>query len=221
MEPIRIRGGFTLIELMVVLAIIVTMTMIVLTNQSTFNKTLVLANTAYDVALTLRSAETYGLGSRATVGGVANAGYGVHFQNAPATSFSLFADTSPPPLSTNCHSLPTDSTANSPDAQPGDCVYTSGSDQKVNDFKLGNGIAISNFRVQSTFGTWSEAVGALDIVFSRPNPDAFMSKDGVYDPNLAKTCLVVSAPQGGTPRYITIAKSGQIIANADATSCGL
>jgi prepilin-type N-terminal cleavage/methylation domain-containing protein len=224
--PLNVSAGFTLIELMVVLAIIVTMTMIVLTNQNTFNKTLVLANTAYDIALTLRSAETFGLGSRATVVGVSNAGYGIHFENAPTNSFTLFADTSPPANVSNCHGLPLIGGASAPDAQFGDCKFTSGLDQRVNnaDFKLGNAIIISNFCVFPVVGAWSCAstgLTSLDIVFSRPNPDAFMSRGGAYDVSLTKACIVVSSPQGGTPRYITVAKSGQIIANADHTACGL
>ena len=61
MEPFRFRRGlalslskgFTLIELMVVLAIIVVITTVVLTSQSSFNKSLILANTSYDIALSL------------------------------------------------------------------------------------------------------------------------------------------------------------------------
>ena len=52
---------------MVVLAIVTSITAIVFTSQNSFNKTLILANTAYDIALTFRSAATYGLGGR-TIG---------------------------------------------------------------------------------------------------------------------------------------------------------
>ena len=82
---------------MVVLTIIVVITTVVVASQSSFNKTLILVNTAYDIALTLRSAETYGLGSRA-FGGVVNAGYGLNFQSGTPQSFTLFADTYPAPL---------------------------------------------------------------------------------------------------------------------------
>ena len=94
MEPLHFRRGFTLIEMLVVLAIIVTVTTIALSSQSAFNKTLILANTAYDIALTLRSAENFGIGSRALYR-TANAGYGVHFQRGTLGSFILFADTAP------------------------------------------------------------------------------------------------------------------------------
>ena len=55
MSPSNLSKGFTLIELLIVLAIIATVTTIALSSQSNFNKTLILANTAYDIALTLRS----------------------------------------------------------------------------------------------------------------------------------------------------------------------
>ena len=215
MESISFHRGFSLVELMVVLAIIGVIMSIVLTSQSTFNKTIILKNTAYDIALTLRNAETYGLGSRAA-GVTANAGYGVHFQNAPTGTFTFFADTYPlSPSAFNCHGLPAGGSG-APDAQPGDCAYTAGQDQKVNEYALGNGITISDFCALSGGGVWSCAVArggglsSLDIVFARPNPDAFIRANGF---SYTSACLTISSPQGGT-RYISVASSGQITANA-------
>ena len=135
---------------MVVLAIIVILTGIVLTSQSTFNKTLVLANTAYDIALTLRTAETYGLGSRA-FGSSANAGYGIDFNHATPGSFTLFADTNLPNAAT-CHGLPTGG-ASAPDAQPGNCIYDGASEQ-VTDYMLGNAVTVSDFCAYA-LGSWT------------------------------------------------------------------
>ena len=91
MESIRLRRAFTLIELLVVLAIIGVIMTIVISSQGAFNKTLILSNAGYDIALTLRDTESYGLGSRAS-GTVANAGYGVQLQNSLPSSFILFAE---------------------------------------------------------------------------------------------------------------------------------
>jgi len=195
---------------MVVLAIIGVVMSIVLTSQSTFNKTLILKNTAYDIALTLHNAQTYGLGSRASNTTI-NTGYGVHFQNAPTASLTLFADIYPAPSPFSCH--PTDD-ASSPNAQPGDCIYTIGQDQKVTDYTLGNGITISDFCAFK--GSWSCAVAlggglsSLDIVSARPNPDTFIRANGL---SYTSACLIISSPQGGL-RYISVAASGQITANA-------
>ncbi|MHB1769860.1 MAG: prepilin-type N-terminal cleavage/methylation domain-containing protein [Minisyncoccota bacterium] len=215
------HSGFTLIELLVVLAIMVIITAVVLTSQSSFNKTLILANTAYDVALTLRSAETYGLGNR-VAGTVENAGYGLDFQKATPGAFTLFADTYPPPSSTSCHPI-ADPTA--PNARPGDCVYEANQGEKVTGYTLGNGITISDFCAYTPNNlSWScansgnQALSTLDIIFSRPNPDPFMSVNGAYSTAnpVTAACLALSSPQGGS-RFISVGASGEI--NESALSC--
>lgn len=197
MEPIHIRRGFTLIELMVVLAIVAAVTATVLTSQSSFNKTLILANTAYDIALTLRSVQTYGIGNRA-VGGAVGAGYGLHFQRGTLGTFTVFADTFPSP---SCET---------PDCKPGNKTYENGSDAFVQTYTLGNGMTISNFCAFS--GGWSCESSSLDIVFARPNPDAFISANGS---SYSAACVTISSPQGGA-KYISVASSGQITPNASS-----
>lgn len=222
MESLRFRRGFTLIELMVVLAIIVIVTTVVLTNQSSFNKTLILSNTAYDIALSLRSAQTYGLSSRAS-GTTVNTGYGVHFSNGAPSSFTLFADAFPGPIASNCHGIPVGG-ANAPDAKPGDCVYESTQGEKVLDYMLGNSITVSDFCTKQGI-SWSctyahdgasGGLSSLDIVFARPNSDTFMSANGSYAAapfSVTAACITIASPQGGA-RYVSVSTSGQIIANA-------
>lgn len=221
MESIRPRRGFTLIELMVVLAIIAIITAVAITSQSAFNKTLVLANTAYDVALTLRSAETYGLGSRA-ISGITNTGYGVDFNSGTPASFTLFADTYPSAASGGslCHPSPSNGST-APDAQPGDCAYEPGQDVKVANYALGNGITINNFCAE-TASAWvcanasSGAITSLDVVFSRPNAAPFMSVDGTYAvPPVTAACLELTSPQGGA-RFVSVNATGEITANASS-----
>lgn len=208
MESISLNRGFTLVELMVVLTIVTIITMVVLTSQSSFNKTLILANTSYDIALTLRSAQTYGISGRA-IGGTVNAGYGLHFQNGATGTFVFFADIFP---AASC---------DAPDCKPGNKVYENVSDAIVQSYALGNGMTISDFCAKSG-GSWSCAssggITSLDIVFARPNPDSFMSVNGLYSVAFPVTaaCLTISSPQGGS-QYISVMASGQI--NADAPSC--
>jgi len=205
MESIYLRRGFTLIELLVVLAIIMIVTTVVITSQSTFNKTLVLANTAYDVALTIRSTQTYGLSSRA-FGIIANTGYGLHFERGVSESFILFADISP---SAEC---------DKPDCKRGDYVYTPSADERVQMYTLGNSMIVSDFCAYSS-PNWicnSSGLSSLDIVFSRPNPDPFIRKNGQISQEASAACLTIASPQGGE-KYISVAISGQI--NANASSC--
>lgn len=203
---------------MVVLAIITVITSVVFTSQSSFNKTLILGNTAYDIALTLRSAQSRGLGSRALTDASGNliserTGYGLHFVSSAPTTFTLFADTSP---AVSC---------DTPDCKPGDHAYTSGSDALLQTYTLGNGMRISNF-CSFANSSWSCSsngeITALDIVFLRPSPNPFMSVNGAYSSAfpVTKACLTVIAPQGGT-KFISVVSSGQIIANApsDPASC--
>jgi len=210
---------------MVVLAIIVIITSVVFTNQSTFNKTLILSNTAYDIALTLRSTQTYGLSSRAA-GTATNVGYGMHLSNTVHNSFIVFADTAPDgsPGTLFCSAA---SSSGAPDCKPGDGIYTSGGASPdalsaVQTYNLNNGIQVSDFCVYPAVGSGSCAVAggltALDIVFTRPNPNAIIrgSNGGPYTA-YSSACITVSS-QSNTKRYIYIAASGQIIANASSCS---
>jgi hypothetical protein len=206
---------------MVVLAIIVVITSVVFTNQSTFNKTLILSNTAYDIALTLRSTQTYGLSSRAA-GTATNVGYGIHLSNVVHNSFIVFADTAPEGSSGTLFCLA--SSAGAPDCKPGDGIYTSsGTDSDapsaVQTYNLNNGIKVSDFCAYSSSGIGSCSLAggltALDIVFTRPNPNTVIKgSNGVSYTVYSSACITISSQQGDTKKYIFIAASGQIVANA-------
>lgn len=223
MESLPSARGFTLIELLVVLTIITIVTAVVITSQGSFNKSIVLQNTAYDVALTLRFAETYALGSRA-FGPTLNTGYGLHFTVGTPSSFGFFADTFPSPNANNCHRLPSGG-ASAPNAIAGNCVYDGSFGELVQTYTFGNGITIKDFCTNVAggwsctyaHGTYPGGVTSLDIVFSRPNPDPFMSENGVYSmlPELSVTaaCLTLTAPEGGE-KYVSITSSGRITPNA-------
>lgn len=209
--------GFTLVEMLVVMAIIVTITGIVLTSQTTFNKTLTLANTAYDIALTLRSTQTYGVSSRG-VTSLIGVGYGLHFDRRFPTSFTFFSDDSTAPLSSNCHGVPS-AGVNAPDAKRGNCVYDAG--EKINDYNLGNTITVTNFCARSALDIWQCAtsqgggLSSLDIVFVRPDPGPFIYINGNTNVTgkRVKACLTVSSSSGGLSRFISISSSGAITAN--------
>ncbi len=201
------------------LAIITVITGMTITSQGSFNKSLILANTAYDIALSFRSAETYGIGGL-VAGTVSNAGYGLHFNSATPGSFTLFADTDPVPAAGNCHGLPAGG-ADAPNAKPGNCVYgDDSSGERVTTYALGNGITISDFCARESSGSWScansngKALLSLNVVFSRPNPDPFISVNGAYPtPPMTAVCIRVMSPQGGF-RYVSVAASGAITADA-------
>jgi prepilin-type N-terminal cleavage/methylation domain-containing protein len=222
MEPICTpacrKRGVTLIELLVVLGIITVLAVVVVTSNTTFQKTILLTNTAYDVALTIRSAETYGLGSRVTSSLISkNTGYGVHFDKATPTSFILFADVSDDHasnLSPICHALRPLGASGDPDSIPGDCIYTAGTGKDVvaATYSLGNGMKIAGlyyYPIGST--SKSSNLTTLDIVFSRPNPQTFIAANQYYVGN-TRACITISSPQN-VLNYIHIESSGEIHVN--------
>jgi prepilin-type N-terminal cleavage/methylation domain-containing protein len=213
MEPYTYSRGFTLTELLAVFAIISTLSMVVLSSQSHFNKSLLLTNTAYDIALTLRATQTFGLGSR-VLGGVGsqNAGHGVHFSSASATAFVQFIDV-----------LPVVEDGASPDVKPGDGVYEVS--EQVTTHNLQNGIIIQNMcalalpqnQWRCITGTPS-SINSIDIVFSRPNADPSIRRDGSKVQEASEACITIASPQGGE-RSILVTASGQM--RVEKESCEL
>ena len=225
--------------MLVVLAIITILAAIVLTSQSSFNRTLILDSTAYDIGLTVRSAETYGIGSR-TVAAVNNVGFGVDFEASTPTVFTLFGDTSPPVTSLLqpqlCHPIPVNTGNNgieAPNAQPGDCQYEAGSDVTVSTFAVGNGVRVSGLEALVSTGgvaTWQKGLAKLDIVFSRPNAEPFITANSggallcsannamnatggcSLSGSIEEACIVLASPSGGT-RAIKVNMAGEITAN--------
>ena len=202
--------------MIVVIAIIGILSIIVLVGHSTFNKTLVLANTAYDVALLFRSAETYGITSR--FGGAnTNASYGLDFNSGTPTQIILFGDTNP--------SIATKYGAGAtPDKHPGDGYYTSGSDYLSQTYTLNNGMKVSNFcALQGALsycwsGGTSPNMTRLDVVYARPNTFAsttpFASNGlpitAIY---FTKACVTLTSPQGGS-RSVSTNYLGEIQATS-------
>lgn len=190
-------------ELLVVLAVIISITTVVLTSQSAFNKTLLLANTAYDIALTLRFTQGLGIDTLAS-GATKNAGRGAHFDKTTPGSYITFADTYPL-VSSSCTG---ETTRNS-----GNCVYTA-EDQHIQTYTLGNGMKIIDFCARNESSVWLCAVAnnlsALDIVFARPNPDVFVRVNGGPDIPYNSACLKVVSLQQGGARFIKVAPSGAI-----------
>ena len=159
----RTKGGFTLVELLVTISIFVILTGVVLFNQGRFDSTILLTNLAYDTALTVRQAQTYGINIK-EFGNNNFVPYGVHFDMSANKSFILFADPS--------------SDAAVFTGQTDSCINSEGC---VNRYNIQRGNKISNLCVVK--GSLScSSVDTLDIIFKRPNPDAIITANGdIYD----------------------------------------
>ncbi|MDD5050414.1 MAG: type II secretion system protein [Candidatus Pacebacteria bacterium] len=206
----KISSGFTLIELVVVMGIMMIVTTVVIYNFQNFNSTTLVTNYAYEVAFAVKEAQVYGLsvlkgGSVSTAGFLQ--GYGVHLDNAsldvPAT-FILFAD------------FPLDYTQ----SPVGDGVYASSTqDSLLKTYSFAGRYKVKQFCVPlvsggvatdcaSTIGTKMK----LDITFVRPNPDArikITEEDSSTRDNLSSAEITIVSPQG-SEKKIVVYSTGQI-----------
>jgi prepilin-type N-terminal cleavage/methylation domain-containing protein len=174
MSKRNLKAGFTLVELLVTITIFVLLTGVVLFSQSKFNSTILLTNLAYDTALTIRQAQTYGINIKEFNTGSQGqfVPYGVHFDLTAPASFILFAN-----LDYDFANETDDGIYDRISINPGislaSCQTENGC---VNRYSIKRGNTISDLCVDKTGTTDGDCSTptSLDIVFKRPNPDAFI-----------------------------------------------
>ena len=195
--------------MVVVAAIIGILAVIVLVSHASFTNTVILTNTAYDVALSLRNAQSFGIGSRTIVVGAAfknNVSYGIDISNT--NGFIVYADTdggNPACTQPNCN--------------PGNNFYTN-SDATFQTYTLNNGMKISQYCVGAIGGAsvCNPVAEHISITFTRPNTNVVFAEGaigqgllipGLGAPPFNKACITIASPDGKT-RAVTVNKVGQI-----------
>lgn len=189
--------------MLVVLAIIVVITAVVITGQSSYNRSLLLTDTAYTVAYSIRQAQSLGLASRSS-GSVSNAGYGVRF--AGTGSYLVFADTGG--ASVLSASVCPVGTAGTPDAKPGNCKYDAGTDSIVQTYTLSRGFTVQNICGKTTAGGACTSVASLDVVFMRPETRAILI--GPTNQSFVCAQMDVTSPTGSVIRRVRVSQLGEI-----------
>ncbi|MEX0917161.1 MAG: prepilin-type N-terminal cleavage/methylation domain-containing protein [Candidatus Paceibacterota bacterium] len=190
------KKGFSLIELLVSVAIITLITGVVLANHARFGGSVLLGDLAYEIALSMRQAQIFGISVRefGVGSGQFDVGYGIHFNGFfEGSSYVFFSDTD--------------------DDQVYD--YTTDpltSDELVEVFRIGRNNMISDFcgvRPDLTTDCYADGdIDLLNISFKRPNPEATIKSDipsVVYN----SAIITVRSPQEIT-RTITVESTGQI-----------
>lgn len=211
--------------MMVVLAIISIITAIALFGQSTFNRSLLLTNTAYTVALSIREMQTLGLSSR-TFNSVQNAGYGININRNTPSSYILFADISntPSPIPSNCVT----GTAGTPEAKPGNCRYDTDAspDGIVQTYSFERGFTISRFCGRYNASTLycstynpPNRLNSMDISFVRSNTETAVvgTLDSGPQP-LTNAEIQITSADGSATRYVCITRVGQVSVSLSACS---
>jgi len=193
--------GFSLIELLVSISILVAISTLILVNQNRFGGTISLSNLAYQVALTIRQAQTYGFSVREAQEGTGNftPSFGVHFASNSPYTYILFADKNGSGRYENYD--------NDGNQIP---------DENFAYFVISGNKSISSFC--GIFANGSQkcnpTITSLDILFKRPDPDAIIKSDIVAD-TYSSARITLKAGEGLT-RGITVVSTGQI--GVDPTS---
>jgi type II secretory pathway pseudopilin PulG len=190
----QLSTGFTLIELLVVCGIMVVVGAIIFASNNKFGGQVLLQNLAYDVALSIRQAQVYGISVQRFGANNFNAGYGMHFELSNSRTYNLFADANKTGL------------------------YAVGEDVAPSPYSIGRGYYISKLCAPAGVGvgcTSGTSVLKLDIVFLRPEPDAWISASGnSCTPTNSAACqpdarIVLKSPRGDT-MSIFVSANGQI-----------
>ncbi len=181
--------GFTLVELVISVGIFAMMTALLVAKYGTFNQGILLTNLAYDVALTVRNAQSYGLNVKSAARDQNQFAYpyGVHFTK-DADNFVFFND---------IH-LPNDP------SDPSDFRY-SGSNEDITISKMKRSVVISDLCVGTVLNC--APVSTLDIAFQRPNPDAIITGDDAVPHAYGQITILAT---DGSTRKIVVRSTGQI-----------
>ncbi len=195
--------GFSVIELVAVTAVIALISGVLLVSNSRFGGKVLLENLAYDIALSIRQAQVYGISVQRFGTNTFSAGYGVHFDSSSGTqtSYAMFAD------ATTKNGLY--------DPPGGSCGSPC---ELVQAAQLERGFLIAKLCAPAGSDAFScTAVNVLDILFRRPEPDAWISAGGLSCSLALGVChesarIVVTSPRGDTSSVV-IENNGQITVN--------
>lgn len=219
--PIFRPQGFTLIELMVSIGIMMIMTAVLFSGYPESITRIGLANTAHKVSLLIREAQVRGSSIDSRSGLNVVSGYGVYVNSAVTNSLILFSDF-----------IDSASVARIP---LGNGLYDQNPiDEKDSLLKLLQNFYISNLCVKNSSGLYCNfihspsntdpvvtqtAINNLTISFNRPNPRPNIYINDLKTANYDEACIEIRSPQSpkvplepiaGYVRAIKIANTGFI-----------
>lgn len=201
LSDVSTSRGFTLLELLLTIGIVGLMTGVILSSQAKFGGEIILRSLAYDVALSIRQAQTYGISVKnnpqASEFGF---GHGIHINMHDPKEYILFADTYT--LSGGSSVLAS--------VNGGDGIYTDPREE-VNVFTIGGGYFIKEVCVSDVSNEYCYPSGSdntLDILFRRPEPDAQIRLNGTSQVYTSAQ-IVLESPRQLT-RSVTVEVTGQV-----------
>lgn len=185
------QKGFTVAELIIVVAIIAVISVLALFNSAKLNSSVLLSNTAYEVSLIIRDAQISGLGAKVlSTGGVATtSNQGIFFDTFKPEEIVFFSD-----LNKN----------NKYDVSEQSQVFN------IENKRAGKVLSICNLDTGTTICTSSNVVD-LNIIFKRPNPEAYFysSVSAVTTEWYGSVVINIGFPSGEC-KSIIVYKTGAI-----------
>lgn len=198
------KRGFTLVELLVTIAIFVFMTALVLTKYNSFDSGALLTNQAYDVAMAIRETQTYGMSVLTKDMGTSDfsGSYGILFsgansldpQRSNSKTFSIYANT----------------------VSTGKLFTSTSGHTLIKTYKLSRGTTITKLIVYSPNQPPSFTCSTyhMFVSFSRPNPDAIVScRLPLQVAPSPYSYALVELSNGSNKREVRIYPNGQITVN--------
>lgn len=206
----RPSRGFTLIEMMVSLVIFAAISGVVLLNYNGFNSRILLSNLTYDIALSIRQSQVFGIGVREYASETPPFGIFLIEDSTDGSTnhYVFYSDLGNP--GDNAYADPTGTNCSNPE-----CLdrYVLQKGNKVSSFCIWNGAS----SICSPDLPGPESLDSLSILFRRPNPDArFFAVCGGGACSIAapdKATLTISDPSSSISKMITVLNTGQISVN--------
>lgn len=214
-------AGFTIAELIIVVAIFALVTSIAMFNQGRLNSNILVNNMAFETALAVREAQIYGIGVRS--GGLDtdtfSGWFGAHFDLSNPTQIIIFNDVN---KSSSYDPLVTDESGNNLIGANGNPITEA---KYEYNFTNQRGNKITALCVGPIEGgapcSKDVSVSSLDIFFKRPSPQARFHYAGMQGSgeNISRAYIVVNNIDEDNCRVVIVESTGQIrVENADVAS---
>ncbi len=183
------KSGFALVELLLAIALFGLISGFLVLIYQKMGDRLFLTATAYDVGLSFRETQSYGVSVKQNAAGGFESGYGLHFETGSATSFVRFADA---PVG-------------------GQYLYLYDPAEAIGTLRIERGNRIQKFCGILADGNNTEqcTLSFLDVVFVRPNPDAFIRTNKSDTETYKAARIYIASPTGDT-RCVEVVNTGQI-----------
>lgn len=179
-----LKRGFTVVELLVVLAIFAIIMSVALFDQGKLNNNILITNLAYEVALAIREAQSYGIGVRTVNTTGTDTAFGVYFDITSPTQIILFKDI--------------DNSSSYTGVNETVSVYTIQNQR-------GNRIKALCLGAAGVSCSAPGNTNNISIIFKRPNPEA------IFRPVVGGPAyIVVDTPSNNNCKVVVVETSGQI-----------